>query len=486
MKIFLRSMFSPVFTVRFARLVAAVAFSFPAAGVLAEPSVTVTGLDSTRLLTRNRIDLYVTVQDEDGTYIEGLSEQNFLVREGSSSDELSDVPITGVLPRANEAEGVDFLMLVDNSGSMYFNVDGTDRDAPPEERRITIAKEALREFLGEIDNPRDRVGLASYNTFYTSHTEPTGDIEVVDRLIDEIERPESREAYTEMYAALIELAEESRDLTGRRVVVLLSDGDNYPYARFSGEPHPEYGEHIFTHEEAIDALTDEELTVFAVHFGSAAYDEYLERIAEDTGGVFYNARTGAELRDAYKDIRERILQEYRISYRPSMEPAERRYVQVSHGGMQSQTRSYVAGTLFGIPTYVSPVILIVAPLVGLLVWFVLTRLTFRNRRTDANFEVFGAGKTHIFPAGTGKTVLGGGDADVTVIGPTGAASQEATVVHDESRDTYTLSSASPVVVNNRAVTKRDLEPGDVIRLSGTLVVFDKPAGGGQKPEAPDA
>lgn len=480
---FFRSMFSPGLALRFARVAAALTFIFLAAGLSAEPSVTITGLDSTRLLTRNRIDLYVTVQGEDGSYVEGLSQQDFLVREGTSPDELSSAHVTGVLPRANEADGVDFLMLVDNSGSMYFNVDGSDRDAPPDERRITIAKEALREFLGRIDNPRDRVGLASYNTFYTSHTEPTGDIEVVDRLIEEIERPERHEAYTEMYAALNELAEESRDLSGRRVVVLLSDGDNYPYARFSGEPHPEYGEHIFTHNEAIDALIDEELTVFAVHFGSAAYDRYLERIAEDTGGVFYNARTGAELRNAYEDIRERILQEYRISYRPGMEPAERRYVRVSHAGEQSQTRSYIAGTLFGVPSYVSPVVLVLVPLGGLLLWFVLTRLTFRNRRTDANFEVFGGGRTQVFPAGSGKTVLGGGDADVTVVGPTGAASQEATVVHDESRGTYTLSSVSPVVVNNRAVTKRDLEPGDVIRLSGTLVVFDKP--GEQKSEESD-
>lgn len=474
MKSFCRSMLCPAAARGFTRIGVVLSFVLLSADLSAGPSVTITGLDSTRLLTRNRVDLYVTVEDEAGSYVEGLSEGDFLVREGRDPDTLSEAPVRDVLPEANKAEGVDFLMLVDNSGSMYFSVDGSDRDPEPEERRVTVAKEALREFLGQIDNPSDRVALASYNAFYTSHTEPTGDIEVVDRLLDEIERPERENSYTEMYAALTELSEQSRELTGRRVVVLLSDGANYPYARFSGEPHPEYGDRFFTHEEAIDALTDEELTVFAVHFGSAAYDRYLERIARDTGGAFYNARTGAELRDAYEDIRQRILQEYRISVTPSMEPAERRYVQVSHDGQQSQTRSYVAGTLFGIPSALSPGVLVAAALFGLLLWFILTKLQFRNRRTDANFEVFGGSRTRVFPAGAGQTVLGGGDADVTVAGPTGTSAQAATVVHDESRGTYTLSSVSPVVVNNRVVTTRELEPGDVIRLSGTLVVFDKP------------
>jgi len=457
-----------------------------AAEVGAEPRLTISGLDSSRLLTRNRVDLYVGVTDGDGEPIEGLERDSFEVSESVDGETFAPVEISDFAPQVNVDEGVTFLMVVDNSGSMHLGIDG-EREVPEEEQRIMHAKDALRGFLREIDSPQDRVGIASFNTFFTSHTEPTSDVAQAERLLEEIERPEPREAYTELYAALIEAAAEARDLRGRRVIILLADGANYPFARYSGESHPEYGDHIFGHDEAIDALHEEELTVHAVHFGSDQFDQYLERIADETGGLFYNARTGDDLSEAYDDIRRRVLTEYRISYRPSMKPAERRHVQVGLRDTRvapdaelSDSRSYLAGTLFGLPGPVTAPVLAAVALLALLVWVLLGRLRFRNRRRTANFEVFGARGTRVFPASTDKTVIGGPEADVTVVGPTGTAAQEATVVYDQSRGRYTLHSPTPVTVNNRSVNRRDLEPGDVIRLSDTLVVFDEP----QEPSGP--
>ncbi len=439
----------------------------------AEPTLRISGLDSSRLLTRNRVDLYVSVTDEVGAPVDSLTQESFEVSESVDGHEFRDVSITDFLARANADEGVKFLMLIDNSGSMYFGIDGT-RDVEPEEQRMTYVRRVLREFLRNVDGERDRVGLASFNTFYTLHSEPIGELEVVDRLIDEIERPVSREAYTEMYAALIELARDAETLRGRRVVVLLADGENYPFARFSGEEHPEYGEHIFTHEEAIEALREQELTVFPVHFGVSAHDQYLEQIAEETGGVFYNVRTGDDLSEVYEDIRQQVLQEYRIRYRPTMEPSELRHVRVQLAEEASDTRSYVAGTLFGLPGPVAPLMLLIPVALAILLWLLLSRLRLRNRRGEANFEVLGGGRTKVFPVSSGRTVIGGEDADITVVGPAGTVAEEVTVVYDEKADTYSLKSPRTVRVNNREVTEKRLESGDVIRLSGTLVVFDTP------------
>lgn len=454
-------------------------FLISATGVAGQNNPSISGIDTSRLLTRNEVSLYVTVTDSAGNPVEGLNREAFDVSERAEEGDFSSRTITGFRPQANEEDGVTFLMVLDNSGSMYFSEDGR-RNVPEEEWRITSAKRALREFLNELQNPLDRVGLYSYNTFYTEHSEPTGEIELIDRLVDEIERPEGRDAYTEMYASLKELASDARALRGRRVVVLLSDGDNYPFAQFSGEAHPEYGERIFTHDEAIEALNEQELTVYSVHFGSAAYDQYLEQIALDTGGLFFNASTGAELADVYREIRRRVLQEYRIAYRASMEPADRRSVRVTlsdgdSGSTESDERTYISGTLFGLPASLPVLLVLLAIAVALLLWLVLCSIRRPNRRNDVNFEVIGSGgRTTIFPAAeSGKTVIGGGDADVTVVGPTGLASQNATVAFNEKRGTYTISANSPITVNNRAVTgSRELESGDVIRLSGTLVVFD--------------
>lgn len=456
------------------------AFLLAATVLPAEPALRISGIDSSRLLTRNRIDLYISVTDETGTPIDSLTRESFEVAERDGEHDYREVAITDFQARANVDEGVKFLMLIDNSGSMYFGIDGR-RTVEPDERRIAYVRSVLREFLRNVDGERDRVGLASFNTFYTLHTEPSGELEVIDRLIDEIERPVSREAYTEMYAALIELARDAEPLRGRTVVVLLADGENYPFARFSGEEHPEYGDRIFTHREAIEALRERELTVFTVHFGASAHDEYLERIAEETGGLFYNVRTGDDLSAVYDDIRERVLQEYRIRYRPTMEPTERRLVRVRLAddtlgtpGPISDTRSYLAGTLFGLPGPVAPHMLLVPVAVAILLWFVVSRIRLRNRRREASFEVLGGGRTKVFPVSSGRTILGGEDADITVIGPAGTVAEEVTVVYDEKAGAYSLSSPRTVRVNNREVTEKRLEPGDVIRLSGTLVVFDTP------------
>ena len=451
-----------------------------AAALSAEPMLRISGLDSGRLLTRNRVDLYISVTDELGAPIDSLTQESFEVAESAGEHDFREVAITDFRARANADEGVKFLMLVDNSGSMYFGIDGR-RTVEPEERRIAHVRRVLREFLRNVDGERDRVGLASFNTFYTSHSEPIGELEVIDRLIDEIERPVSREAYTEMYAALIELARDAEPLRGRRVVVLLADGENYPFARFSGEEHPEYGERIFTHNEAIEALREQELTVFTVHFGASAHDEYLGQIAEETGGLFYNVRTGDDLSDVYEDIRERVLQEYRIRYRPTMEPSESRRVRVRLADEApetpaplSDTHSYIAGTLFGLPGPVTPLMLLIPVALAILLWLILSRLRLRNRRREASFEVFGGGRTKVFPVSSGRTVLGGEDADITVVGQTGTVAEEVTVVYDEKGGTYSLKAPRTVRVNNRDVTEKRLEPGDVIRLSGTLVVFDTP------------
>ena len=43
--------------------------------------------------------------------------------------------------------------------------------------------------------------------------------------------------------------------------VILSDGENYPYAVHSGQPHPELGERIVGYEEPIRACQEEGISV---------------------------------------------------------------------------------------------------------------------------------------------------------------------------------------------------------------------------------
>jgi Ca-activated chloride channel family protein len=195
-----------------------------------------------------------------------------------------------------------------------------------------------------------------------------------------------------------------------------------------------------------------------------------------TGGSTYDAGNEEELASVYRTIREKILQEYRVVYRALVAPSDRREVRIALAGTRAMSEQvYFSSTVFGLPSDRFGLLFLIPFLVGLALWWAVTQLRFTNRRKGANLEVLG-GKTQIFPLEKGQTVIGPLEsADVTVVnkgGSTGGAG-EATVQFDKASETYTVVAPNDIRVNNRLTKKRKLEPGDVLNLDGTIVVFDE-------------
>ena len=72
-----------------------------------------------------------------------------------------------------------------------------------------------------------------------------------------------------------------------------------------------------------------------------------------------------------------------------------------------------------------------------------------------------------------QTVIGGSNnADLTIVGNPNVKEQHATVVFDAKKKAYTVAGAGDLSVNNQPVKTRVLEPGDVIDVGGTTIVFD--------------
>lgn len=373
---------------------------------------------------------------------------------------------------------LSFYMLVDNSGSMY------DEYVPgrPELRRIDAARSAIRDFANSVTHERDRLGLALFGTRYLQLLPPGPDIARLGPVLDAIERPPRAEGYTELYAALIESAADARS-AGRRTVVVLSDGENYPYSIYEREPHPEYGDRLFTHEEAIEAFQREGLSVFAIHYGDDREDPNLGLIAEQTGGRVYRAIEPDELAQLYQDIRSAMLAEYRLTYRATMLPAERRYVRVTYRDDRVDLRAerpYFASTLFAGHASPSPVVYVVFLVAGLAGLAVLLTLSIRAGSRSTSLVLLDSGGAHALARtvalGSGDTVIGASpDADLTIAGSPGVTERHAVVSYEPRRGEYTIVSEAPVRVNNKLVTRRVLKPGDVINIEGTVFAFDEPA-----------
>ena len=192
-------------------------------------SLRISQIDASTLLVNQEVGVYVSVTDNRGEPVDDLSASRFSIFESADGKNFTKIPeITSFRTMANFESGINFLLLIDNSGSMYRDIQGR-RVRSDSRARISNAKKAVRIFLKSISNPKDRVGLASYNTYYRSHSDPIADKERVERLLDDIERPGKEERYTEIYASLDKAVEEFRSVKGRKAIIILSDGANQPY-----------------------------------------------------------------------------------------------------------------------------------------------------------------------------------------------------------------------------------------------------------------
>ena len=60
-------------------------------------------------------------------------------------------------------------------------------------------------FLRSIQNPQDKVGIASYNSYYTSHSMPVNDKEKISKYLEEINQPVKNEGWSNKGRLLIRL-----------------------------------------------------------------------------------------------------------------------------------------------------------------------------------------------------------------------------------------------------------------------------------------
>ncbi len=464
-----------IIAVRYAAAI--VLLLFAAAGASAD-RVTIAQIDTSTLLLNQEVDLYLNLTDDQGVSLQDVTADMLEVFESSDGEEFEPVPgIVGLRSEPNLTEGINFLLLIDNSGSMYDTLGGepTNRE---EEMRITSAKEALRTFLADIENPRDTVSLVAFNTFYQPLSSEEGSVVEIADYLNNIRRPEDPEAFTELYAGIDLAVDQIAEKRGRKVIIVLTDGENYPYYVYENEPHPVFGEKVWEYTEPIEDALREGVTVYAINF-SDIRDRHIRDIAQETGGMVFNARDAEELGSVYETIRERVLNEYLLSYRATMIPADRKFVKVVYdgpGGPAESTRYYFSSLIFGVPATALSPLLLLPLLLALGLLFVLTRLRFERSLSSPGLEVLsaeGAPSTKLFSIQGKRTVIGGGaNADLTIAGAPSMRENHATVVFDERKKKYTIIGEGDLYVNNQPVKQKDLAAGDVINVGGTTIVFD--------------
>ncbi|NIT74290.1 VWA domain-containing protein, partial [candidate division KSB1 bacterium] len=260
----------------------------------------------------SQIVSFVSVRDNSGAPIAGLTEDNFTVRE----DGQLESPIE-VLEISEGGEGITAALVLDRSSSM--------RGQPIED-----ARSAASNFV-RLLQPRDRAAVVAFNELVTTVHPFSSDTNSLVTAISGIQAT----GETAMYDAVIHTVTLTRPETGRRVIILLTDGADTASRN--------------SFRQALRRATDSGIPIFTIGLSlepGSQEEENLITLAENTAGRYYRSPTSSDLQQIYAAIAAELRNQYKITYNthnPTTDGTRRLvHIEVQNGAASSDTSSYLA------------------------------------------------------------------------------------------------------------------------------------------------
>lgn len=263
-------------------------FAWPFTAVSAQgdaPQIRITQVDNSKF---PNVTVYVSATNAAGEPV-GIDASTIQIFENGQQMQLVDVQGGGEAV-GEESIPITTMLVMDISGSMDKN------------DKLAAAKEAAKSYVNQM-RPGDQAGLITYDTqVYTVQTITT-DTAALISAIDGLKTGSD----TAMYNALAEAEKALEGVSGRKAVIVLTDGlDNQ-------------SQH--TAEDVINGIGQSGLTINAVGFGDpgsrgqTGLDEAaLKFLAEKSGGIYGYATDAEALKGLYQQQSRALQSEYRVTY----------------------------------------------------------------------------------------------------------------------------------------------------------------------------
>ena len=234
-----------------------------------------------------------SVQDKNGRFVKALPQSTFSVLEDG-------VPQVLDLAR-HEAVGATLALLIDSSSSMSRRLDFVQRTAAT---------------LAQYMTPLDRMVVAPFSKGLLPTTGPTDDKKTVAEAIGAIRSAGG----TAILDSLTQIARSFPESTGRRAVILITDG---------------YDENSTTAiEDTLATLKEAKATVYVVAIGGVAGislkgERVLRRIATETGGRVFMPTTEGQLELVHNALVDDVQNRYLITYTPANQAHDGKWREIS-------------------------------------------------------------------------------------------------------------------------------------------------------------
>jgi Ca-activated chloride channel homolog len=285
------------------------------------------GAEDVVRITSNLVTVPASVVDTSGRALAGLKVEDFELRVDGQVKAISDISYSDTPVR--------LALLFDNSSSVT-----TARE---------FEKQAAVRFFRTVLRPFDQAAVYNVYTEVTLAHPLTSDVRALVRTIENFGKPEGA---TRLFDAIVQAANYLRPQPGRKVIVIVSDGED----TLSDMDFEETLRIAQASDCQIYAVQTKQIEYILqtgqaggnANLRSLAAERRLQELAGQTGGAVYAPLAVSELDAAFAQISADLAQQYVLSYYPVDERQDGRFRAISlrvlsHPNARVRTRKgYIA------------------------------------------------------------------------------------------------------------------------------------------------
>ncbi len=261
------------------------------------------------------VPVYATVIDKDGRLVPDLEESQFEI--------LDNGKVRPITVFKSDVQPISVVAMLDTSGSMTLNLD--------------FLKVAAEQFVLRL-MPEDRARIGSFSDLiFINPPDFTSSRDQLVRILrNDIRFGNPTFLWDAINASLNALASE----TGRRVVLIFTDGADDK-------------SQVATRDSVLERAQQEDIMVYAIGLQSVLPairlvtkpDRGLRKLAEDTGGGYFELTKTADLEKTFTRVADELHRQYVLGFTPEVADGlpHKLEVRVKTPGMIARARkSYVA------------------------------------------------------------------------------------------------------------------------------------------------
>jgi len=267
-------------------------------------------------VSTNSVPVYVTVTDPERRIVPDLAQEDF--------DILDNGKLQTINVFENKPVPITTIVMIDTSGSMTNN--------------LQFVKEGVEQFLLRL-LPDDKAQVGEFSDKIKFH--PGEFIDNRDRLIYLLKNDLDFGYPTRLWDASDESLARLEAMPGRKVLVLFTDGDDTASKIGLGK--------------VMDRAREKDIMIYGVGLVSEYFngqskvrsspDRGLKRLAEDTGGGYFELKRTADLNETFTRVAQELHSQYVLGFSPETLDGKihKLDVRVKRAGMTARARkTYVA------------------------------------------------------------------------------------------------------------------------------------------------